>query len=335
VRDEELATPALVLDHTAFEHNLATMAAARPGAALRPHVKAHKSTAIAQAQARHGHRTFTCATPLEVLGMAGTGLGDDLLLANEVLEPSRLQAMAALGDEARVTVAVDSEATVAAAASAGLREVLIDVDVGLPRCGCAPVDAGRVAATARRTGLEVRGVMGYEGHLMMVADPDEKRAKVDAAVDLLLAAHEEVGGDVISSGGTGTYDLHHRVTEVQAGSYALMDTQYATLGHPFRLALAVLGTVISVRPQWAVVDVGLKALALDHGNPTVDDALVWFCSDEHLTYSVDDGQPLPQLGDRVRVWPAHIDPTMAKHDRLHVVDGDEVVDEWAVDLRGW
>jgi D-serine deaminase-like pyridoxal phosphate-dependent protein len=335
VRVEELATPALVLDHTAFEHNLATMAVARPGAALRPHVKAHKSTAIAQAQARHGHRTFTCATPLEVLGMAGTGLGDDLLLANEVLEPSRLQAMAALGDEARVTVAVDSEATVAAAASAGLREVLIDVDVGLPRCGCAPEDAGRVAATARRTGLEVRGVMGYEGHLMMVADPDEKRAKVDAAVDLLLAAHEEVGGDVISSGGTGTYDLHHRVTEVQAGSYALMDTQYATLGHPFRLALAVLGTVISVRPQWAVVDVGLKALALDHGNPTVEGALVWFCSDEHLTYSVDDGQPLPRLGDRVRVWPAHIDPTMAKHDRLHVVDGDEVVDEWAVDLRGW
>jgi D-serine deaminase-like pyridoxal phosphate-dependent protein len=335
VRIEELATPALVLDAARFEHNLATMAAARPGAALRPHVKAHKSTAIAQAQARQGHSAFTCATPREVIGMARAGLGEDLLLANEVLQPSRLQAMATLGDRARVTVAVDSEATIAAAAGAGLREVLIDVDVGLPRCGCAPEDAGRLAATARRAGLQVRGVMGYEGHLMMLADREDKRAQVDAAVDLLLAAHGEVGGDVISSGGTGTYDLHDRVTEVQAGSYALMDTQYATLGQPFRLALAVLGTVISVRPQWAVLDVGLKALAMDHGNPTVDGALVWFCSDEHVTFSVDEGRPPPQLGDRVRVWPAHIDPTMAKHERLHVVDGDEVVDDWAVDLRGW
>jgi D-serine deaminase-like pyridoxal phosphate-dependent protein len=335
VKVEELATPALVLDAAGFEDNLATMAAARPGPALRPHVKAHKCTAIAQAQAQHGHRTFTCATPHEVIGMAGAGLGDDLLLANEVLEPSRLRAMAALGDRARVTVAVDSEATIEAAGAAGLREVLIDVDVGLPRCGCAPDDAGRLAAAARQAGLEVRGVMGYEGHLMMLTDPVEKRAAVDAAVDLLLAAHAEVGGEVVSSGGTGTYDLHDRVTEVQAGSYALMDTQYATLGQPFRLALAVLGTVISVRPQWAVLDVGLKALAMDHGNPSIDGVLVWFCSDEHLTYSVSDGEPAPRLGEKVRVWPAHIDPTMAKHERLYVVDGDEVVDEWAVDLRGW
>jgi D-serine deaminase-like pyridoxal phosphate-dependent protein len=335
VRVAELATPALVLDAAAFEHNLATMAAARPGTALRPHVKAHKCTTIAHAQARHGHTTFTCATPREVIGMADAGLGDDLLLANEVLEPSRLRAMAAVGGRARVTVAVDGEETIEAAAAAGLREVLIDVDVGLPRCGCAPDDAGRLAAMARQAGLDVRGVMGYEGHLMMLTDPEEKRAKVDAAVDLLLAAHRDVGGDVISSGGTGTYDLHDRVTEVQAGSYALMDTQYATLGQPFRLALAVLGTVISVRPQWAVLDVGLKALAMDHGNPSVDGALVWFCSDEHLTCSANEGEPAPRLGDKVRVWPAHIDPTMAKHERVYVVDGDEVVDEWAVDLRGW
>jgi len=339
----DLPTPVLVLDADAFEHNLAAMAAMLPGTRLRPHVKAHKCTGIAAAQARHGHRTFTCATPREMLGMAAVGLGQDLLLANETLDPARLAAMAAAveaGGDVRMTIAVDSQATIDAAAAAGLRDVLIDVNIGLPRCGCSPEDAGRLADAARTQGLTVRGVMGYEGHLMMLTDRDKKRSEVDAAVDLLLAAHADVGGDIVSSGGTGTFDLHDRVTEVQAGSYALMDTQYATLefgalGQPFHLALAVVGTVISVSPQWAVLDVGLKALGMDHGNPSIDDAAVWFCSDEHLTYSPDEGGTLPSTGDRVRVWPAHIDPTMAQHERVHVVRGDEVIDMWPIDLRGW
>ena len=341
---DELPTPALVLDAGAFEANLGAMAGFLPGERLRPHVKAHKCTAIAAAQARHGHHTFTCATPLEMLGMARAGLGQDLLLANEVLDPDRLRAMAAAvaaapDGDVRMTVAVDSEATIEAAAAAGLRDVLVDVNIGLPRCGCPPEEAGRLADLARAKGLDVRGVMGYEGHLMMVTDRAEKRARVAAAVDLLMAAHGDVGGEIISSGGTGTFDLHDRATEVQAGSYALMDTQYATLefdekGRPFALAVAVLGTVISISPQWAVLDVGLKALGMDHGNPGVDGATVWFCSDEHLTFAPDDGWQ-PQPGERVRVWPAHIDPTMALHERLHLVQDGEVVDTWPIDLRSW
>jgi D-serine deaminase-like pyridoxal phosphate-dependent protein len=344
VNVNDLPTPALVLDHAAFEANLAAMAGFLPGPRLRPHVKAHKCTSIAAAQARHGHTTFTCATPREMVGMARAGLGRDLLLANEVLDPDRLGAMAAAAKTApdgdvRMTVAVDSAATVDAVVAAGVRDVLVDVNIGLPRCGCPPDEAGGLADLARTKGLTVRGVMGYEGHLMMVADRAKKREQVAAAVDLLLAAHADVGGDIVSSGGTGTFDLHDRVTEVQAGSYALMDTQYATLefddkGQPFTLALSVLGTVISVSPQWAVLDVGLKALGMDHGNPGVDGATVWFCSDEHLTYAPDSDER-PRAGDRVRVWPAHIDPTMALHERLHVVEDDEVVDTWPIDLRGW
>jgi len=344
VTPDELPTPALVLDAGTFEANLAAMAGFLPGTRLRPHVKAHKCTAIAAAQARHGHHTFTCATPLEMVGMARAGLGQDLLLANEVLDGERLAAMAAAVDAApdgdvRMTVAVDSEATIEAAAAAGIRDVVIDVNIGLPRCGCPPEEAGRLADGARAEGLDVRGVMGYEGHLMMVTDRAEKRARVAAAVDLLMAAHDDVGGEIISSGGTGTFDLHDRATEVQAGSYALMDTQYATLGfdekhRPFALALAVLGTAISVSPQWAVLDVGLKALGMDHGNPSIDGATVWFCSDEHLTFAPHDAwQPRP--GERVRVWPAHIDPTMALHERLHLVQDGEVVDTWPIDLRSW
>jgi D-serine deaminase-like pyridoxal phosphate-dependent protein len=223
---------------------------------------------------------------------------------------------------------------VAAAADAGITRCLIDVNVGLPRCGVAPGAAGRLADQARRAGLEVRGVMGYEGHLMMVADPSQRRDQVAAAMELLVQAHADVGGDVVSAGGTGTFDLHddNGVTEVQAGSYVLMDTHYGTLGLPFEQALHVLGTVISVCADWAVADVGLKALGMDHGNPSIEGGDVWFCSDEHVTFSPT--APV-SVGDRVRVVPAHIDPTMAMHEAAWITSRGEVIDRWPIDLRGW
>jgi D-serine deaminase-like pyridoxal phosphate-dependent protein len=322
-----LRTPALLADAAALDHNLRSMSAALPGPRLRPHVKAHKCTALARRQAALGHRAFTCATVREMEGMSAAGLGEDLLLANEVLDARRLGAL-----DARVTLAVDSDATVDAAALGGVREVLIDVNVGLPRCGCAPEAAGRLAERARSRGLSVRGVMGYEGHLMIVADRSEQAKRVEEAMALLVRAHEDVGGEVISAGGTGTYDLNRVATEIQAGSYALMDTAYAKLGQPFRLALSVLATVISVSPRFAVADCGLKALGMDHGNPSIDGAAVWFCSDEHVTFAPERAL---RAGDRIRVWPAHVDPTVAYHETLHVVDGDEVVESWSVDLRGW
>jgi D-serine deaminase-like pyridoxal phosphate-dependent protein len=330
----DLPTPALVVDGPALEHNLATMAAALPGARLRPHVKAHKCTELARRQLAHGHGGFTCATPRELIGLARAGLGDDLLLANESVDDGRLRAMAEL--DARVTVAVDSEATVDAAARAGIEEVLVDVDVGLPRCGCPPDEAGRIADAARAAGLEVRGVMGYEGHVVGLEARTERVAKTEESMTKLLAAHALVGGDVVSAGGTGTFDVNTWATEIQAGSYALMDTAYGKLGMPFRRAVYVVATVVSVTGSRAVADCGLKALGMDHGNPSVDDADVWFCSDEHITF----GPKRPvAVGTRVLVWPAHVDPTVAYHAQMFVASGasadSDVVETWPVDLRGW
>jgi D-serine deaminase-like pyridoxal phosphate-dependent protein len=324
---DDLQTPALLVDVRALDHNLITMAAALPGGRLRPHVKAHKCAALAHRQAARGHRAFTCATIHEVEGMAAAGLGDDLLLANEVLDARRLAAVAG-----RVTVAVDSEATIAAAAAAGLREVVIDVNVGLPRCGCLPDDAGRLADLARGKRLVVRGVMGYEGHVVGLDDRAARERLTEEAMQLLLSAHAQVGGELISAGGTGTYDCNRWATEIQAGSYALMDTAYARLGLPFRQALSVLATVISVSAGYAVADCGLKALGMDHGNPTIEGAHVLFCSDEHITFVPE--QPLP-IGTRIRVWPAHIDPTVAYHERMHLASDERVLDTWPIDLRGW
>jgi D-serine deaminase-like pyridoxal phosphate-dependent protein len=334
MRANDLPTPALLVDLRAFDRNVATMAARWPGRSLRPHVKAFKSTALARRLADAGHPTFCCATVREVVGMAEAGLGEDLLLANESLDLSRLTPIVQR-DAARVTVAVDSDETVDAAAAAGIREVLVDVDVGLPRCGCDPSDAGRLADLARSKGIEVRGVMGYEGHLMREPG-DTKPDLVERSMALLLEAHAAVGGDVVSGGGTGTWSINRWVTELQAGSYCLMDTEYVPHAEGFENALTCLATVISRSSKgWGVLDAGLKAFGMDHGDPKVlDVGDCWFVSDEHITFGIADGVDV-RVGDRVRLIPAHVDPTVSQHERMHVVDGDEIVDVWEVDLRGW
>jgi D-serine deaminase-like pyridoxal phosphate-dependent protein len=336
VRVNDLATPALVVDIDLLDANIATMTEAWPGERLRPHVKAFKSTALARRLHDFGHAGFCCATIREMEGMAAAGLGHDLLLANEVLDAQRL---GALNTVARVTVAVDSEETIDAAAAGGVREVLIDVYVGCPRCGCAPDDAPRLAEMARTRGLHVRGVMGYEGHLVGLEDRAARETGLVEAMQLLMTAHDAVGGDVISGGGTGTWDSNHWITELQAGSYLLMDTAYAKLDMPFAPAMSLVATVISINRSggWAVADVGLKALGMDHGNPSIVDpagAQVWFCSDEHVTFLLQGAGPVT-IGQKIRIQPAHIDPTVAYHDRIQVAQGDEIVATWPVDLRNW
>jgi D-serine deaminase-like pyridoxal phosphate-dependent protein len=181
----------------------------------------------------------------------------------------------------------------------------------------------------------VRGVMGYEGHVVGNADREWRAVTTEKCMTLLHVAHKDVGGDIVSGGGTGTFDINIWCTEIQAGSYTLMDTAYAALGLPFRQALRVEATVISVSPKgWFVADCGLKSLGMDHGDPSVDTGEVLFCSDEHITVRPEPGSA-PRVGDRIRVWPAHIDPTIALHERMHVADGEDIVETWAVDLRGW
>ena len=242
-------------------------AARRSAAPARQGAQVHRAGPPPACTATTGSR---CATVREMEGMAAAGLGDDLLLANEVLDARRLGAAGGAG--ARVTVAVDSAATIARGrARAGVREVLIDVNVGLPRCGCAPGRRRRAWPTwpaahgprgARRHGL--RGPRRRPRRPRRARTPGREQHGAAAARPTAT-----VGGDVVSAGGTGTYDINTWATEIQAGSYALMDTAYAKLGLPFGQALCVLATVISVNPRgYAVADCGLKALGMDHGNPT-------------------------------------------------------------------
>jgi D-serine deaminase-like pyridoxal phosphate-dependent protein len=261
--------------------------------------------------------------------------------------------MAALARRVRLTVAIDSVAGLeeleSAAQVAGTQiGVLVDVNVGQNRCGVAPGDAAlslaRRAASSR--GVVLRGVMGYEGHLVGVAD----RAARDVRTRNALAALVETARsfcdaglrcDTVSAGGTGTYDISGRIdgiTEIQAGSYVLMDSDYGRLDLPFEQAFWVLGTAISRPiPTRCVADCGHKATTKDHGLPLVhgiEGAAVTALNDEHATIAIPEDCEL-QVGDRVFLTPSHTDPTINLHDVIYAIDGERVVGVWPIAARGY
>lgn len=352
----DIPTPALIVELGAMERNIRRMADffAESTCKLRPHFKAHKTPAIARRQLAAGSCTgLTCATVGEAEIIVGEALTDDVLIANEVVGPGKAARVARLARQADVKVAVDSDAGLEDLARAASTEgveigVLVDVNVGLPRCGVASGAralslAQRVAAGER---LRLRGVMGYEGHAVAIEDRAQREAAAKRAMEPLLSTVRMIREaglpcDIVSAGGTGTYDITGRiegVTEIQAGSYVLMDTAYAKLDIPFELAFTVLGTVLSrPNPEMCVADNGNKACSMDHGNPAVkgiEGASVLFLSDEHATIVLPPESTI-RVGDRIALWPSHIDPTINLHDVIFAVDGDEVVEVWPVAARGY
>jgi D-serine deaminase-like pyridoxal phosphate-dependent protein len=350
----EIPTPALILDAAALDRNIARMARffAEGACRLRPHVKAHKTPAIARRQLAAGSCTgLTCATVLEAEAVAG--FCDDILIANEIVTADKCGRAAALAASRRVTVAVDSteglDALAAAARGAGVTlGVLVDLNVGQMRCGVLPGEAalGLAARAARTPGIELRGVMGYEGHVQPVRDRAEREAQARRAMQGLVDTAAQLRGaglpcDIVSAGGTGTFDMSGRVpgvTEIQAGSYALMDTDYGDVGVPFEQAFFVLGTIVS-RPALdrCVADAGHKSTTKDHGLPRVhgiEGATVTSLNDEHATMAIPAAATI-RIGDRIRLVPSHTDPTMNLHDVVYAFEGDRVIDVWPVAARGY
>jgi D-serine deaminase-like pyridoxal phosphate-dependent protein len=350
----EIPTPALILDAAALDRNIARMARffAEGACRLRPHVKAHKTPAIARRQLAAGSCTgLTCATVLEAEAVAG--FCDDILIANEIVTADKCGRAAALAASRRVTVAVDSteglDALAAAARGAGVTlGVLVDLNVGQMRCGVLPGEAalGLAARAARTPGIVLRGVMGYEGHVQPVRERAEREAQARRAMQGLVDTAAQLRGaglpcEIVSAGGTGTFDISGRVpgvTEIQAGSYALMDTDYGDVGVPFEQAFFVLGTIVS-RPALdrCVADAGHKSTTKDHGLPRVhgiEGATVTSLNDEHATMAIPAAATI-RIGDRIRLVPSHTDPTMNLHDVVYAFEGDRVIDVWPVAARGY
>jgi D-serine deaminase-like pyridoxal phosphate-dependent protein len=352
VNVSEVDTPALLLDLDRVERNLDRMAAlvAATPVNLRPHAKTHKTARIARMQLERGAIGICCAKLGEAEVLADGGISD-ILITTEIVGEQKIRRLMALAARTNVTIVVDDPQAAAAlsdgARAAGLRiDTLIDVDVGQHRTGTAPgtpaVALGKVVHGL--PGLRLRGLQGYEGHVQHIAGVAERTAANAGAMSLLCAtagAFTEAGlaTDIVTTGGTGTAlfsAAFDAITDVQPGSYVVMDAQYGDVdGVTFESALTLLTTVLSVRDGWAVLDAGRKSLSDDAGPPRIIglDAAFEFGGDEHGKLRFD-GQPTVALGQTLQILPSHCDTTINLHDEYVVHRSGTVVDRWPIDGRG-
>ncbi|MBN8928243.1 MAG: alanine racemase [Rhodospirillales bacterium 69-11] len=361
MREEEIDTPALVLDLDAFEANLDRMTAllAPTGVKLRAHAKTHKSPVIALQQIRRG-AVGQCVQKVgeaEVLAWGGV---PDILVSNEVVGASKLARLCALAKIATVAVCVDDAQQVtaieAAAADAGIRmTVLVEIDVGAARCGVPPGPEA-VALAQRIAGskhLIFGGLQAYQGSAQHKRSVAERRGLIDVAIDGSRRTVEQLRQQglacpIVGGAGTGTFEIEAQsgvYTEMQAGSYAFMDADYARNldggGAPvstFRHALFVLATVMSApRTGLAVLDAGHKAVSVDSGMPVVwqrPDIRYVSASDEHGKLDVGSETAMPKLGEKLRLVPGHCDPTVDRYDWYVGVRNGRVECLWPVAARG-
>ncbi|MBV8221115.1 MAG: DSD1 family PLP-dependent enzyme [Solirubrobacterales bacterium] len=351
---DELDTPCLIVDLDVFEDNVRTCFERLRGVHVRPHLKTAKSPDVARVLLDAGAVGVCVAKLSEAEVMLAAGV-DDMLITTEIageVKVRRLAGLIAGYPGARVRIVVDSHEGAAAIDAALPRavETLIDVNVGQDRCGVAPEHALVLADRIRGfEKLHLIGVQGYEGNLQHTRDSGERKRLCEASMDRLAAAAERLrsGGhtvDVVTTGGTGTAEFcaaHDAVTEVQPGSFAFMDTDYLdTGGLPYKSSLQVVATVISrPAPDRAVIDAGLKTLTDDSGPARLLDVAGWtyhHAGDEHgkLTPAEDSHPRDLRVGDRVRLIPSHIDPTINLHDVIYAHRGGRIEATWPVAARG-
>ena len=361
MHENEIDTPALVIDLDAFEFNLDTMAAllAPTGVKLRAHAKTHKSPVIAKLQMARG-AVGNCVqkvTEAEVLAWGGI---PDILVSNEVVGAAKLARLCALSRLAKVAVCADDAGQVAAieaaAADAGIRmTVLVEIDVGAGRCGVQPGPDAVALATriASSRHLIFGGLQAYHGSAQHKRTPRERRTLIGGAVDASRRTVEQLRQQglecpIVGGAGTGTFEIESKsgvYTEMQAGSYVFMDADYARnldeAGAPvstFRHALFVLSSVMSQsQPGIAVLDAGHKAVAVDSGLPTIwqrPDIRYTSASDEHGKLEIGSETATPKVGEKLRLVPGHCDPTVDKFDWYVGVRNGRVECLWPVAARG-
>lgn len=346
MKKHDVDTPALLLDLDVMEANLEAMAAYfrdRPQK-LRPHYKTPKTPEIARRQLALGAIGITAAKLGEAETLVNAGLGP-VLIANQIVGKQKIDRLMDLLGRGEVIVAVESEMNIreleeGAARWGRVPHAIVEVDVGMHRCGTAnPEETVELVQRMLEGPVRYRGIMGYEGHAVLIADPEQRVATARASMERLsshVRALRDAGlaPEIVSSGGTGTHDIAGAwpdVTEVQAGSYIFMDGRYSKvrpdIGRP---ALTLLATVIARHGDTAIIDAGLKALTNEFGPPEGKDlpVVVARLSEEHGTVTVGD-LPL-EPGAKIEIVPSHNDTTLNLHSEYYICRGDEVVDVWPI-----
>jgi D-serine deaminase-like pyridoxal phosphate-dependent protein len=350
-RRADLVTPALVLDADAAQRNIDHMASElkQIGAAvIRPHYKAHKNPDIARRQVAAGAGGLSMATVWEAVVLAAAGF-DDLFVVNTVAHPAKLRVLAELAREHRILVAVD-EADNAAALSAAAAQagstlgIMIEVDTGMDRCG---VDSAADCLTLARQvtglpGLRLDGITGYEGHCSLTPDNDLRHDRQREAMAFFIDVAGMLEADGIacpirSAGGIATWNwtaAFPGITEIQAGTYVVMDNFHGVMVPDFEHSLTIQATVISRQSGKVIVDAGNKSVA-DPADVTIigHDLAVSRFDEEHGIFDAAGGSAL-RVGDPVALVPGYSPSTVNWYDAYHVVQDGVVVDIWPVIPRG-
>ena len=368
---EALDTPVLLVDMDVLDRNIERMARTiihEAGVGWRPHTKGVKTPALAHRMLQAGAVGITCAKLGEAEVMADAGI-QDILIANEVVGAHKIPRLMDLARHCDIMVALDDERNLAdiarAAGEAGVKpRVLVEVNIGHDRCGVASLDRivelSRLAASARH--LRFCGIMGYEGHVVDLEDREARESGARECLQRLVDARAaiEAAGlpvEIVSSSATGDYYItttYEGITEVQAGSYALMDAAYGKLGLGFQNALTVLTTVTNrPTPGHVITDAGLKSVTPEHGLPDIklpsgargpdaEEADLkglrflefWKLSEEHGRMTVAGGTCTLEPGDVMEFIPGHGCTTMNLHDRLYAIRDGRLEAIWDIAGRG-
>ena len=349
---EELDTPTLLLDRAASDGNLARMAGFfrdRP-AKLRPHFKNHKCVTLAKRQMLAGAVGMTCAKLGEAEVLVDNGIRD-VLIANQVVGAAKVGRLVRLAKRARITVAVDHIDQVeaisrAAVAAESVVNLLIEVDIGMGRCGLTTGEAVLKLATTLTgmPGVEFSGLQAYEGHLVNVVDREQRRIQsrdaMQQAVEIRrLLERSGIPVSCISGCSSATYDctgILDGVDEIQAGTYATMDRQYFRLTPEFEVALSILVRVISrPGPGKAVLDVGVKGAGAEFGVPGIRDypdvVIPFFLAEEHVVMNQ---TPDWSIGQPLHLIPSHACTTCNLYREMVVHENGVVVDVWPIEASG-
>lgn len=346
---EQIPTPALWADLDRLEANIAYLANyfRRARIAWRPQTKGIKVPELAQQLIAAGAAGITCAKLSEAEVMAAHGISD-ILIANQVVGYGKMERLAALQRQANITVAVDSEANARELAGTGV-QALVEVNLGLNRCGRAPgEDTVQFAQLVSRIpGMNLAGLMAWEGHVLAIADAEEKRAACRQAVEQLVATAEQCRAaglemPVVNCGGSGTFRITAHVpgvTEIEAGGAVWGDMQYQQWGADLPCALFLSVTVVSrPTPERAVVDLGYKACnngPFERPACVTDPALkLTALHAEHGLLDVSACAAPPRVGDRLDFAVGYSDQTVYCHEYLHGVRRGTVEQVWPISARG-
>ena len=348
---DDLDTPQLLLDLDSIDANLQTMfaAKARYGVKVRVHFKSLKCTGLARYIAKRGADGFLCAKLHEAESLVRAEL-TDVMIANQVVGENKLRRLAELAGQGEIRVCVDDVNQIAALAAAAQRVgttigVLIEVDIGMRRCGVAPGEpAVRLTHEIKRHAhLRFVGLQGYDGHLQTLPDMVERQRRSREATELLVGTRrtlEQAGvpAEVVTGGGTGTWEFVAAcpgVTEIQPGSFILMDAFYHSARPEFRITQSLITTVVSCRPGQYVLDVGSKGVSQDFCRTALKDRpndKVRYAAEEHTV--VDTSDESIKVGDRIEVYSGHCCATMNLHRQAIAIRGRNIEAIWPIEASG-